>query len=37
MKYNRFFNIHIPKTGGTHFTENINILNRLDTDAFFTV
>lgn len=23
MKYNRFFNIHIPKTGGTHFTENM--------------
>ncbi len=23
MKYNRFFNIHIPKTGGTYFRENI--------------
>lgn len=23
MKYNRFFNIHIPKTGGTFFRENI--------------
>lgn len=23
MKYNRFFNLHIPKTGGTYFRENI--------------
>ena len=23
MKYDRFFNIHIPKTGGTHFRENV--------------
>lgn len=23
MKYNRFFNIHIPKTGGTFFRENM--------------
>lgn len=23
MEYNRFFNIHIPKTGGTYFRENI--------------
>jgi hypothetical protein len=23
VKYNRFFNLHIPKTGGTYFRENI--------------
>lgn len=23
MEYNRFFNLHIPKTGGTYFRENI--------------
>jgi hypothetical protein len=23
MKYDRFFNLHIPKTGGTHFSENM--------------
>ena len=23
MEYNRFFNIHIPKTGGTYFRENL--------------
>jgi hypothetical protein len=30
MKYNRFFNIHIPKTGGTYFRENI--LLQLETE-----
>lgn len=28
MKYNLFFNLHIPRTGGTHFRENV--LNKLD-------
>lgn len=27
MKYNRFYNLHIPKTGGTYFRENILLPN----------
>lgn len=33
MNYNRFFNIHIPKTGGTFFRENILVPIEKDLNA----